>query len=133
MSKHIITIPIDSSVVIRGTTTRIVISTLSTGIPGKSAYEIAVANGFVGTEVEWLLSLKGDPGTSGGGTYTEIIQTITSDGINTLSLINALPGLQVFINGLAQTDYSYTSALLTLPASLNLLIDDVVKITYFRG
>ena len=29
------------------------------GNPGKSAYEIAVANGFSGTEKEWLNSLKG--------------------------------------------------------------------------
>lgn len=29
------------------------------GIDGKSAYEIAVANGFIGTESEWLESLKG--------------------------------------------------------------------------
>ncbi len=32
---------------------------------GKSAYEIAVENGFVGTEAEWLESLKGDKGDSG--------------------------------------------------------------------
>lgn len=32
------------------------------GDNGKSAYEIAVANGFVGTESEWLESLKGVPG-----------------------------------------------------------------------
>lgn len=32
---------------------------------GKSAYEIAVENGFVGTEVEWLESLNGDPGPAG--------------------------------------------------------------------
>ena len=31
-------------------------------IYGDSAYEIAVKNGFEGTEEEWLLSLKGDPG-----------------------------------------------------------------------
>ena len=30
------------------------------GAPGKSAYEIAVENGFVGSEKEWLESLKGD-------------------------------------------------------------------------
>ena len=30
-----------------------------TGTAGKSAYEIAVDNGFVGTETEWLESLKG--------------------------------------------------------------------------
>lgn len=34
------------------------------GLPGKSAYEIAVANGYEGTETEWLLSLKGS-GTGG--------------------------------------------------------------------
>lgn len=28
------------------------------GVPGLSAYQIAVANGFVGTEQEWLDSLK---------------------------------------------------------------------------
>lgn len=37
-----------------------------TGADGKSAYEIAVDNGFTGTEQEWLTSLKGDK----GDTYT---------------------------------------------------------------
>lgn len=32
------------------------------GAAGKSAYEIAVLNGFVGTEIEWLASLVGDDG-----------------------------------------------------------------------
>jgi hypothetical protein len=32
------------------------------GIPGLSAYEIAVDNGFIGTEADWLESLKGDDG-----------------------------------------------------------------------
>lgn len=41
------------------------------GVPGEdgaSAYEIAVANGFVGDENAWLLSLRGErglPGTNG--------------------------------------------------------------------
>ena len=35
------------------------------GADGKSAYEIAVENGFVGTETEWLASLKGAPGKDG--------------------------------------------------------------------
>ena len=35
------------------------------GTAGKSAYEIAVDNGFVGTETEWLESLKGVDGTDG--------------------------------------------------------------------
>jgi hypothetical protein len=29
------------------------------GTPGKSAYEIAVDNGYVGTEAEWLASISG--------------------------------------------------------------------------
>ncbi len=32
---------------------------------GKSAYDVAVDNGFVGTEPEWLASLKGDTGPQG--------------------------------------------------------------------
>lgn len=35
------------------------------GADGKSAYEIALNNGFVGTETEWLASLKGDTGAKG--------------------------------------------------------------------
>lgn len=34
-------------------------------VKGESAYEIAVRNGFVGSEAEWLDSLKGDPGKNG--------------------------------------------------------------------
>ena len=29
---------------------------------GISAYDVAVANGFTGTQAEWLDSLKGEPG-----------------------------------------------------------------------
>lgn len=32
---------------------------------GESAYEIAVKNGFIGTEAEWLTSLKGEKGDTG--------------------------------------------------------------------
>lgn len=37
----------------------------STGADGKSAYEIAVKNGYKGTEAEWLASLKGEKGEDG--------------------------------------------------------------------
>ena len=36
-----------------------------TGATGDSAYEVAVANGFVGTEAEWLASLVGADGADG--------------------------------------------------------------------
>lgn len=35
------------------------------GGAGKSAYEIAVANGFKGNETEWLVSLQGEDGKDG--------------------------------------------------------------------
>ena len=35
------------------------------GEEGKSAYQIAVENGFEGTEIEWLASLKGETGEPG--------------------------------------------------------------------
>jgi hypothetical protein len=35
------------------------------GDPGKSAYEIAVEHGYVGTEEQWLESLRGPAGADG--------------------------------------------------------------------
>jgi hypothetical protein len=35
------------------------------GVDGRSAYELAVISGFVGTQAEWLASLKGDTGLTG--------------------------------------------------------------------
>lgn len=39
------------------------------GVPGDSAYQVAVNNGFVGTETEWLASLEGTDGTDGESAY----------------------------------------------------------------
>ncbi len=36
-----------------------------TGADGKSAYEIAMDNGFIGSETDWLKSLRGDKGEPG--------------------------------------------------------------------
>lgn len=43
----------------------------SRGEDGKSAYQIAVDNGFVGTEAQWLASLKGDKGDKGDASETK--------------------------------------------------------------
>ena len=43
--------------------------TLTPGPDGKTAYEIAVEQGFVGTETEWLDSLVGTPGEDGRTAY----------------------------------------------------------------
>lgn len=45
------------------------------GKDGKSAYEIAVENGFVGTESEWLESLKGKPGKDGIDGFSPTVST----------------------------------------------------------
>lgn len=37
----------------------------ATGADGKSAYEVAVAGGYSGTETQWLASLKGAKGDTG--------------------------------------------------------------------
>ena len=44
----------------------------SIGEPGLSAYQIAVANGFVGTEAQWLASLEGD-------SYPETFETVSKN------------------------------------------------------
>lgn len=57
-------------------------SSTTTGNDGKSAYEIAVDNGFTGTEAEWLESLKGEKGEPGAGGVTP---NLTIGTVETLS------------------------------------------------
>ena len=58
--KNILTLDWQGNLEVDGT-----INGSSGGADGKSAYEIAVENGFVGTEQEWLESLKGEEGKQG--------------------------------------------------------------------
>lgn len=55
------------------------------GDPGASAYEIAVKNGFIGTEVEWLESLKGEPGETGPQGEAGETGASGTDGVDGLS------------------------------------------------
>lgn len=50
-------------------------------IHGYSAYEVAVVNGFAGTEEEWLASLKGEPGEQGpaGRDGTLVFEELTDE------------------------------------------------------
>ncbi len=64
------------------------------GEPGASAYEVAVDNGFVGTEEQWLTSLVGPTG-SAGATGSQGIQGVTgSAGIQGLVGETGPSGLQ---------------------------------------
>lgn len=74
---------------------------------GKSAYEIAVENGFTGTEAEWLQSLHGKDGKdgiNGKDGYTPIKGKDYFDGINGKDGINGIDG--VGIKSVAQTTTS---------------------------
>ena len=50
----------------------------ATGAQGMSAYECACEMGFVGTEEEWLASLKGEPGEPGEAGALEIYKVFKS-------------------------------------------------------
>ena len=52
------------------------------GVDGKSAYEIAVEQGFAGTEIEWLASLHGADGIDGVDGYTPVKGVDYFDGQN---------------------------------------------------
>ena len=73
-----------------GDQTQVVTFTLpggATGPQGASAYEVAVANGFVGTEAEWLASLVGADGQdgTGGGASTPEQMAVDSSGFEVLT------------------------------------------------
>jgi len=62
------------------------------GIQGESAYEIAVNNGFTGTEVQWLDSLNGADGADGvdgGFDSTQTVSEIPSGDFYTLQASDA--------------------------------------------
>jgi len=48
------------------------------GPQGKSAYEVAKAAGYPGTEAQWLASLKGDPGAPGAPLRVETYTATTN-------------------------------------------------------
>jgi hypothetical protein len=60
------------------------------GQDGLSAYQIAVENGFVGTEAEWLLSLQGSDSPGGGG------ESIPQDNTPTLNSTNNVKSGGIF-------------------------------------
>jgi len=60
------------------------------GAAGQSAYQIAVANGFVGTQAEWLASLEGATGPAGPAN-TLSIGSVTSGATAAVSITGASP------------------------------------------
>ena len=107
------------------------------GLTGKSAYQEAVDNGFIGTEQEWLASLKGDkgeqgemaklakfeytiPATTNGQTVVDIpLDTLSSNDI----VFVELNGTTIY----PVTDYTIIGSQLTLKQP----IVDYTKATFF--
>lgn len=73
---------------------------LAIGVDGKSAYQIALDNGFIGTEEEWLESLRGEAGggavitvhTGASAPYNEASMTFDE----ALSIVEAGQSLMVY-------------------------------------
>lgn len=63
------------------------------GDPGLSAYQVAKANGYTGTETEWLTSLKGKDGTNGTNATTTAVATQTANGLMSKEDKKKLDGL----------------------------------------
>ena len=75
------------------------------GHDGPSAYDVAVANGFVGDQTAWLASLKGDPGDPGADgdlTETGLVTLVDDDGSD---IRGALDGLYAASAGMSAAVY----------------------------
>ena len=73
--------------------------TITLGADGKSAYELAQENGFVGTLSEWLASLKsadGEKGDKGDAGFSPMVQITDNSGSHTVSITD-VTGTQSFI------------------------------------
>lgn len=57
---------------------------MPTSSNGKSAYEVAVDNGFAGTEQEWLLSLIGETGAPGTPGQNGTDATVTKSSVESI-------------------------------------------------
>ena len=105
----------------------------SQGMQGLSAYQIAVNNGFVGTQAQWLLSLQ-----SGG--QIKIYQEVPTgllNGINATftTLFNFVSGtVEVFLNGQLQkivNDYQLVGNN-TINLSISPMTGENILINYIK-
>ena len=93
------------------------------GTKGDSAYQIAVKNGFEGTEKKWLESLKGDKGDKG-----ELVALVKEEEGKNISIESAnLPAIEVRIEGESQqatrSGKNHFDAS-QIPSSTNIVVSD---------
>jgi hypothetical protein len=88
------------------------------GADGASAYQLAVTNGFVGTEAAWLTSLEGVPGADGtNGTDG----AAGADGTNGIDGTNGSDGASAYqlavTNGFTGTEAAWLTAIEGMPGA----------------
>lgn len=88
------------------------------GNDGKSAYEIALLHGFVGTEQEWLDYLKAD-----GRSYE--FQVVNSDSVTVVHSLGYIPLISIYNS---EGHYVFASVLNTSPNQFSVFFD-----TNFNG
>lgn len=77
------------------------------GLDGKSAYQVAVDNGFEGTEEEWLASLKGDSYTLTEADKTEIAeQAAEKVDTSNLATVDKITSIDTWMSGVSELDKS---------------------------
>jgi hypothetical protein len=82
------------------------------GVDGASAYEVAVTNGFVGTELEWLASLVGATGASGADGINGTNGTNGIDGTNGTDGVDGASAYEVAVaNGFVGTEAQWLASL----------------------
>ena len=108
------------------------------GAQGLSAYQVALANGFVGTESAWLTSLIGPPGSGAAIEYETLpISTMTIVDTINFSTFNSAEYLMHFKNAdssltkgikllLIKRGIEVYSSIYGLVGALNIIVDPVV-------
>jgi hypothetical protein len=99
-------------------------------LKGLSAYDVAVNNGFVGTEAEWLLSLK-VPSQAISVTKAELDSLITNNSIveGAMYLYNYIPTYTVY-TGITISDTAASEPLLLRGVSSNTLSKFAISTKY---
>lgn len=104
----------------------------ATGLDGKSAYEVAIANGFSGTESQWLASLIGPSGSSSSGVDNLLINSgfvINQRGHTSgLALSASAYGHDRWKAGLNGCTYSFAQGLIGAPAAINISSGTLVQV-----
>lgn len=85
------------------------------GSDGKSAYEVAVENGYEGSEEQWLASLKGEKGADGTAKIETIEGTAEKPTITTTEIINKLDANTVTVINLKNCGVKDDGQELSLP------------------